>query len=182
MPFFDLLYRHGLWISAPLFVIGLVLLISFIKKVIRLRVEKLILKAPLVEQQYIEFSEAGRVVLCIEGPLFTSRFARVGFDLRTEDGTSLKGRTALFRASSSTFSRIRMELKVYKIPMPGRYDFRILNRGMPKPKDEEHQVIFMRPHLAQVIVYIVGIILSSSMCIGSIVLFLLRLLLQDACA
>lgn len=180
MPFFDFLYRNGLWISAPLFIVGLVLLISFIKNVIRLRAEKLILKAPLVEQQYIELREAGRMVLCIEGPLFTNRFAKIGFDLRTEAGASLKGRTAWFHARSSTFSRVRMEMKIYKIPMPGRYDFRILNLGTPRPKDEEHEVVFMQPHLAQVLVYIVGIILSSFICIGSLVLFLLRLLLQDA--
>jgi hypothetical protein len=180
MAFLDFLYRNGLWISVPLFAVGLGLLISSIKNVIRLRVEKQILSVSLVEQQHIEFGEAGRVVLCIEGPLFTNRFAKVEFELRAGDGTPLKGRTTLFHARSSTFSSIRMEMKSYEVPMPGSYELRMLNLGMPQPKDKEHQVVFMKPHLAQTIIYIVCIILSSFICIGSIVLFLLRLLLYDA--
>jgi len=38
----------------------------------------------------------------------------------------------------------------------------------------------MRPHLAQMVIAILGIIVSSWICIGSLVLFLLRVLSQEA--
>jgi len=122
----------------------------------------------------LEFTEAGRVVLAVEGPLFTRRFARTEFELRGGDGLPLKGRTTLLRAHSSTFSRIRMEMKSYDLPMPGRYELRLLNLGASQPRDNEHQIVFMKPHLPQLVVAIVGIIGSSFLLIGSIVLFLLR--------
>lgn len=101
MVFFDFLYRYSLWISPPFFALGVASLIYFIKNVIRLRVEKQILTVPLAAQQYIEFGEAGRVVLCIDGPFFTRRFARTNFELRTAAGTPLKGRSTLLSQEGS---------------------------------------------------------------------------------
>jgi len=174
MAFLNFLYDNGLWLSVLGFAGGLILLAFFIRRIIRLRSEKLILSVPLRVEQTLEFTEAGRVVLAVEGPLFTRRFARTEFELRGGDGLPLKGRTTLLRAHSSTFSRIRMEMKSYDLPMPGRYELRLLNLGAPQPRDNEHQIVFMKPHLPQLVVAIVGIIGSSFLLIGSIVLFLLR--------
>ena len=65
-------------------------------------------------------------------------------------------------------------MKSYDLPMPGRYELRLLNLGASQPRDNEHQIVFMKPHLPQLVVAIVGIIGSSFLLIGSIVLFLLR--------
>ncbi len=51
------------------------------------------------------------------------------------DGLPLKGHTTLFRAHSFTFSRIRMEMESYELPMPGCYELLILNSGTPQPAD-----------------------------------------------
>jgi len=180
MPFFEFLYRNGIWISMLLLPFGILLLVSFIKNVIRLRAENEIVSVPLLEQQEIEFPESGRVVLCIEGPLFTRRFAGVDFLLSTGDGTPVKGRTTWFHARSSGFTRVRMEVRIFELPMPGRYTLRLVGSGEPRPKDHEHRIVFMRPHLAQMVIAILGIIVSSWICIGSLVLFLLRVLSQEA--
>ena len=37
--------------------------------------------------------------------------------------------------------------------------------------DSEHRIVFMRPHLAMSIVYVIGITLSAILLIGSLVLF-----------
>lgn len=66
----------------PWFCRRLILLALFIRRIIRLRSEKLIPSVPLRAEQSIEFTEAGRVVLAVEGPLFTRRFARTEFELR----------------------------------------------------------------------------------------------------
>lgn len=174
MEFFDFLYRNGLWISIPILVGGLTLLGSSIKSVIRLRVEKQILSVPVVEQQQVEFGESGRVVLCVEGPLFTRRFANTGFELRRDDGTPVRGRTTWFHARSSSFTRVRMEMRLFDLPMPGRYELRMPGIGKPQPGDDKHRVVFMIPHLAQTLFHIIGILLGSTLFIGSLVLFLLR--------
>ena len=76
MAFLCFLYDNGRWLSVLGLAGGLILLVFFIRRIIRLRSEKLILSVPLREVQSLEFTEAGRVVLAVEGPLFTNRFAR----------------------------------------------------------------------------------------------------------
>ncbi|MGV8073559.1 MAG: hypothetical protein AB2L11_03210 [Syntrophobacteraceae bacterium] len=182
LSFLNFLYGNGLWISVPIFAAGLWLLVSFIRNVVRLRKESEILSVSPAEQQYIEFGEAGRVVLCIEGPLFTRRFAKTDFDLSADDGTPVRGRTTWFHARSSSFSKARMEMKLFDLPTAGRYALRISNWGTSRAGDEEHRIVFMKPHLTQMVIYIVGIVLSSFLVIGSIVLFLMRLFPGDAYA
>jgi hypothetical protein len=69
-----------------------------------------------------------------------------------------------------------MEVKSYRIPMPGRYLLRVKGLEPGTAADGEHQIVFMKPHLARSIGYVIGIVLSGVLFIGSIVLFFLRLL------
>jgi hypothetical protein len=139
-----------------------------------------ILSVSLLDQQDIEFAEAGRVVLCIEGPRFTRRFAHLHYELSAYDGTRLRGRTIWFRLLTSGVSKVRLELKSYQIPQPGRYRLWIQGLGTGWTADAKHRIVFMRPHLARSIGYIIGILLAGGLLIGSIVLFFLRLTLNGA--
>jgi hypothetical protein len=141
MSFFSYLYRNGLWISVPIFLIGVGSLAYFIFGIVRGVREAHLLSVPLLEEQEIQFPEAGRVVLCTQGPLLSFRFAKLHYELTGDSGTPVEGRTTWFHSKASGFSWVRMEVKSYRIPMPGRY-----------------------------------IVLGSLLFIGSIVLFLLRLL------
>ncbi len=179
MSFFNFLYRNGLWISIPVFVFAVVMLIFFIKSVIRMKAEKTIMSVPAMEQQYVDFTEAGNVILCIEGPLLTTRFGGVKYELTASDGSPVKGHVTLFHSRSSGFTKVRMEMKSFELPYPGRYTLNLKNFGPPKPKDGEHRVVFMRPNLAQAMMYVLGIVFSGILFIGSIVLFLMRLLIQE---
>jgi hypothetical protein len=179
MELFTLLYRHALWILAMIFVGAVYLLISCIRKVIRLRTEMQILAAPVVEEQEIEFAEAGKVVVCVEGPIFTRRFARADFELISHGGAPVPGKTAMFHASSSSLTRVRMEMKKYDIPMPGRYILRIIDPGGSRPNDTSHRIVFVRPHLAVMMACVLGIVFSAVLSIGSLVLFLIRLLVKS---
>jgi len=172
----SILYRNGLWIAVPLFVISAGLLGFFILSVIRLVDNSKILSVPLLAQQAVEFPAAGRVVLCMEGPLLTSRFAHLDYDLRPRDGMPLEGRTTWFHARTSSFSTVRMELKSYEITKPGSYVLQIRGLKPGSRADSEHRIVFMRPHLALSIGYVIGITLSAGLLIGSVVLFLMRLI------
>jgi hypothetical protein len=152
------------------------LLAYFILGVVRGAKEAHLLSVPLLEEQEIQFSGAGRVVLCTQGPLLSFRFAKLHYELTGDNGMPLEGRTTWFHSKTSGFSWVRMEVKSYRIPMPGRYILRIKGLEPGSTADDKHQIVFMRPHLARTIGYVIGIVLASFLFIGSIVLFFLRLL------
>ncbi len=168
-------FKYGLWLSWPVFALGVFLLWFFIVTAVRLGVRNRICSLPLEAEQSVEFAGAGQVILWLEGPLLTSRFGGLSFELTGSDGLLLKGRMALFRQGSSGFSKVRIADRVFTIPYPGKYVLHVKGLGTPKAGDEKHQIIFMRPYLFQTIGCILGIILGAFLTIGSIVNFFLRL-------
>lgn len=178
MNFLSSIYRNGLWIAPPLLVISAALLCLFILSVIRGVKQAHLLSVPLLEQQEIEFPSEGRVVLCTQGPLLSTRFAKLDYEL-TGGGVPIEGRTTWFHSKTSGFSWVRMEMKAYRIPRPGRYILRIKGLEPGSTPDPEHRIVFMKPHLARSIGYVIGIVLTGLLFIGSIVLFFLRLVFKD---
>lgn len=165
--------RQMVWQFSAVSCLSAVLLGFFIRGVIRLVRQSLIVSVPLLAEQEVEFPDAGRVVLCIEGPLFSRRFARLAYELRAGDGAVVSGRPALFRARTSGFSTVRMELKVYGIPRPGLYFLRIGGLTAALAPDPRERIVFMRPHFTRSIGYVIGIVLSSGFFITGLVFALL---------
>jgi hypothetical protein len=180
MSALSLLYRNVLWIAAPLMCLSALLVGLCIRNVLRLVKAAKVLSVPLVEQQTIEFPEAGRMVLCVEGPRFTTRFARLDYELSTDSGAPVEGRTAWFHATTTGVKWARVEVRVYEIPHPGRYVLQVRGLGAAQERDAQHHLVFMRPHLAQSLGYIIGITFSALVFIASLVFFLLRLTGKDS--
>jgi len=168
-------YQHILWISVPLFFISAASLFYCIRSLIRSVRRAQILGIPLLERQEIEFAKAGPVVLSIEGPLFTTRFGCLSYELSKGDGTSIQGRRIIFRNSTSGFSKVKMDLMTYRIPEPGRYVFMVDGLSASRDTDAEHRLVFSKPPIASSIGYVIGITLSSVFLIGSLVFSILRL-------
>lgn len=169
------IYRYGIWISIPAFLFFVSLLVYCIAGVVRTMRQARLFNVPLLSQQEIEFNQTGEVILCMEGPIFSRRFAHLDYELTGPDGMAVKGRNTLFRATSSGFTKAKMELRVYEISIPGRHLFQIRGLDGERPSDAEHQMVFTRPHLARSMVYVIGIVFAWCLTIGSIVLFFLRL-------
>lgn len=157
-----------------MFVIGVLLLVFFIGGIVRTVRQARLFDVPLLSQQEIEFTETGRVVLCMEGPLLSSRFVGLDYTILTPYGAVLEGRRSLFRARTTGIAKARMELRYFSIPNPGRYTFQINGLGETRHDDKDHRMVFMKPHLGRIILRIIGIIVSAALTIGSIVLFFLR--------
>ena len=172
---FTSIYRYWQWIGIPVMLIALAALALLISGVVAVVRKAHLFRVPLSERQEVQFAEAGRVVLCVEGPRLTTRFARAGFELKGINGDPVEGRRAWFRARTSGISTARMELVKYDIPRPGRYVLRMTGLGAAQERDAGHAVVFMKPHLKQSIAYILGIVLASGLLIVSLVFFLLRL-------
>jgi hypothetical protein len=179
MPTLDFLDRNVLWIAPPLMCVAALLLRLFICSEVRLVKEAKILSVPLVEQQEVEFQEAGRAVLCIEGPQLSRRFAGFSYALSTADGVPVEGRAAFFRARTTRFSWARLELRVYEISHPGRYVLLVQGLRAAQPGDANHRLVFTRPHLAPTLGYVIGMILSFGLFMVCLVFFLLRLMGED---
>ncbi len=173
----SLFYQYALWVFPLVFVLATGLLIFFILGVMRLVKDTTIVGVPLLEEQDVEFKDAGRAVLSIEGPHLTARFARLEYGLISPRGAEIPGRTVIFRARTSGLSRVRLTLKTYEIPQPGRYRLHVKGLGSDWAADADHRLVFSRPHAAPVIAYVVGIVLAALLAIGSVVGFLLRALL-----
>jgi hypothetical protein len=170
--------RQMVWLFLAVSCLSAVFLGFFIRGIIRLVRQSLIVSVPLLAEQEVEFPDAGRVVLCIEGPLFTRRFARLGYELRAGAGAVVSGQPALFRARTSGFSTVRMELKVYEIPRPGLYFLRVSGLADANVPDSRERIVFMRPHLGRSVGYVIGIVLSAGFFITGLVFSLLCLVLN----
>ena len=174
--FWQGLYRSWIWLGVPVIVIALAALGTLIAGVVGLVKKSTLSRMPLAERQEVQFAEAGRVVLIMEGPHLSRRFAQISFELNGIDGERIEGRRALFHARSSGISKARMELLKYDIPRPGRYMLRMTGLGAPQANDVNHEILFASPHLARSVGYVLGIILASGVLITSLVFFLLRLM------
>ncbi len=175
MAFLNAIYRNGIWVSIPLFIISIGFLIFTILGLVRLGASTSLAALPLLDQQSVPFSEAGRVVLAVEGPRLSRRFSDLTFELVSPSGTSLAGSNIWVRSYRSGVSVVQVDLLSFTLPAPGQYLLRIRNLGAGRADDDRHRILFSRPHILQTIGFIFGIILSAVLLIGSVVLFILRL-------
>jgi hypothetical protein len=174
MIILNLLYKNGLWISWPIFGLGVFLLWFFIASLVKQGKDNLIHSLPLEARQEVEFVNAGKVVLWLEGPQFTSRFAGLRFVLRGSDGGVLEGRMAPMRHHASGLRKTRLADRVFDLPRPGRYVLHIDGLRTAQAGYGKHRLLFMRPHLLQTVGCILGTLLGALLTIGSLVNFLLR--------
>ena len=176
MTILNVIYRNGLVLSVPFFALSAALLAFFCIDLVRLGDRARLASLPLLEQQTVRISEAGRVVLSLEGPRLSKRFAELTFDLVSPEGAVLAARTTWFHASSRGVSTVRMELLSFSLDRPGEYVLRARNLGAARDEDSRHRIVLSRPQLPRMAGLVLGIILSAGLLIGSVVLFVLRLL------
>lgn len=168
-------YENGLWLSWPLFGLGVYLIVKSILRVIRLGKDNLLLSVPLLASQELELSETGTVALWAEGPLFSPRYRGAQFELRDAAGLPVASRRNFPPVTSSGFSRGRLLARYFKISQPDRYTLLVTLKNQQASDDSEYRLLFMRPYLLQVVGCIFGILLGALLTIGSLVNFLLRL-------
>ncbi|MFH2054283.1 MAG: hypothetical protein ABIK96_17660 [bacterium] len=175
MPVLMSIYRNGLWLSWPLLALGVFLLWTFIATASKLGERNRIGRLPLVAEQRLAFPEAGKVVLWLEGPQLTSRFKDLTFELHGSDGTVMKGSPVLMRNRSAGTSRVRISDRTFDVPHAGDYTLVTGGLGEARPGDENHHLVFMRPHQVQTVKAVLGIVLGAILAIGAVVNFFLRL-------
>lgn len=174
MSVLTFVYKNGLWLSWPLFCLGVLLLWFFITTAVKLGDRHRICSLPLQPEQVVEFPAAGKVILWLEGPQLTSRFRDLTFELTGSDGATVPGRGVLFRTRSSSLSRVRISDRIFQVPHAGGYALHTRGLGETRDGDAQHRLVFMRPYQVQVIGAVLGIVLGALLVIGSVVNFCLR--------
>ncbi|MGD9546176.1 MAG: hypothetical protein AB7V45_01390 [Candidatus Krumholzibacteriia bacterium] len=175
MSILKFFYQNGLWLSWPVFALGIFVLWTCITAATKLGERNRIAALPLVAEQEVTFPEAGKAVLWLESPQLSRRFSGLGFELRGSDGSVNKGSRVLMRNRSSGFALVRISDRTFDIPHGGSYTLVTTGLDDPRPDDVNHHLIFMRPHQIQTIKTVLGIVLGAILTIGAIVNFFLRL-------
>lgn len=176
MPLLSSLYRRGLWVAGPVFALGLGLLVLSIAGVSRAVRRAEIASVTLAERLELDLPAAGRVVLCSEGPRLSRRFAGLRYTLVGPGGAEIAGRRVAFRTVRSGLDRVRLAFAEYVLPRAGRYVLEVRGLPEPYPPDERFSVAVMKPYLGRSMAGVAGILVSSFLLIGSLILFFLRLL------
>ena len=175
MNIMNFIFRNGVIISVPLFVISAVLLVICILNLVKLGERSRLFSLPLIEQQTVQFTEPGHVALSLEGPRLSKRFSELSFELVSSDGKRIPSRTSWFHNTASGLSTVRMELLSFRVPSQGQYVLRVLNIGATREGDNAHKIILSKSRLFRQVGAILGIIFSAGLLIGSIVLLVLRM-------
>ncbi len=171
---FATIYRHWVWLGVPVTLAALVGLILTIRGVIVVMRESEIARLPLATSLEVHFPEAGPVILGTELPRFSRLFAHATFELSAKSGERVPGQSVLFRMSTAKVSTMTMNLMNFDIPHPGWYVLRIVGIEQSIEDSKNHFIVFARPHGAQTMGYVLGIVFTSCAFIASLVFFLMR--------
>lgn len=171
---FAAIYRNWIWLGVPVTLASLAGLVFTIRGVIVVLRQSEIARMPLGTSLEVRFQEAGPVVLGAELPRFSRLFSHATFELSAVSGERVPGQSVWFRMSTAKISTMTMNLMNFYIPHPGVYVLRVGGIGPSIEESEDHFIYFARPHGAQTMGYVLGIVLASCAFIASLVFFLMR--------
>ncbi len=170
------IYKNWTWIGIPVMVVALAALGLLIAGLVSVVKKAQLFRVPLAETQEVHFEESGRVVLNIEGPRGSRRFAHVGFELTGMNGERIEGARVSVPTVTSGISTARMEMVSYDISKPGHYLLRMTGLGPAEERDARHAVVFTRPYHKQMVACILGLLFAFFVFATSLGLFLFRVL------
>jgi hypothetical protein len=147
--------------------VGIVLSALSIVRLVRLARQPELARAPIVPQSTVTFAQAGPAELGLEGPLFTSKFRDLGFELLDPAGQPVRLDRLWTRTSSSGFARTRLSLYGIHIAQPGAYAVRVTGID-PEIDYRECAVVFVRPAGTGVALGVVSLLASIGLTAASI--------------
>jgi hypothetical protein len=143
---------------------GVFLTVAMVVRLVRIARQPELARAPVAAAVPVRFEAAGDAELAIEGPLFTSRFRGLSFELVDPAGMPVALRQLLMRASSGGFSHAHVALPL-RILQPGAYSTRRLD---PATDYGDCAVVFVRPYAASLFVTVVALLASIGLTAASV--------------
>ena len=156
------------FISLPALLVALGALGFSIRGLLGLLRGKAVSTVPLRAQSTIAIPSAGTYDLSVSGQLGTTDFAGVDFQVHDESGTAVHMRSVVMRVSRTSMSgRSTLQLRKFDAPHPGNYILTVT--GIREEPDPGNSIIIGRPAGIALVGWILGIVLSGTLLIGSIV-------------
>lgn len=159
--------RQWLALLVPLFGIAGWMLARTIRSLLQTTRGAVVATVPAAADQVVILAEPGRYVLMVEGRQFTRDFARAEFELTDSSGTRIPLHLVVVRTAVKSFSRVRLALREFEIGVPGSYT--IHATGLPADQDSGNRLIVSRPVGGQIVLHVLGIVVSGILLIGSLV-------------
>jgi hypothetical protein len=169
------IYEHGLWLSWPVFGLGMFLVAKAIPGIRALPEQNQLCNVPFTASQDVAFRESGEVELWVEGPLLSTVLLGARFSLRDSSGRPVASHGGIFPVQSTSLTRGHMRARVFTLRHPGTYTLEVSGENVPATDDSRYRLVFMRPYLLQLTGRTLGIILGSLLMIAGLVNFLMRL-------
>ncbi|HEV7489524.1 MAG TPA: hypothetical protein VGO25_01870 [Rhodanobacteraceae bacterium] len=156
-------------LTVCLAILGAALLAYAIVRLLAAVRASVIVRLPAVSEQDVTFAQVGQVVLYIEAMQFSTAFAGVDFAMRDAAGREVPSAPILFRTKVSGFSRVRLSVRAFDIARPGRY--RLIATGIAPGRDmSQSALVFARPFVGTMVLWILAIVLGGIALIGGTVL------------
>ncbi len=171
----SILSRYLVWAMPPLMCVGLALLVFSIVSVVKAVKAARLFSVPMASEQEVEFRQAGTVAVCVQGPQSALMFKRFSFEMTTPEEREIRGWKNWFPTRTSGFSWVRLEIRRFDIPGPGRYILRARGMGDSEEKTAQQQIVFMRPHLLKSVVCVIGILAGAGLFIVNLVFSILHI-------
>lgn len=161
-------------LTVGLAILGAALLAYAIVRLLAAVRASVIVRLPAVSEQDVTFAQAGQVVLYIETTHLGTAFAGVDFAMRDAGGREVPSAPIIFRTKVSGFSRVRLSVRAFDIANPGRY--RLVATGVAPGRDmSQCALVFARPFVGTMVLWILGIVFGGVALIGGTVLTALHL-------
>jgi hypothetical protein len=157
------------WIAltAPLFVLSVWLLYRTIRSLVGTVRKSIVASVPLREEAALTVDEPGAYDLSVEGSQLSTDFGGLDFAMLRVDGTPVPMRTAWFRTTVSSVSRVRLQLRRLSVEAPGRFTLRI--SGIKPDQDPENRVVLSRPIGTAIVGHVLALVALGMLTVGSLV-------------
>jgi len=154
-------------VSVPVFVLSVCLMVVTIRSLIRTMRAAVVATVPLLDEQSLTLGNAGKYEIYGEGKFLSRDFGRLDFTMTDSSGTSVPLRSVWFRTHSSSFSRVRLLLKRFKVATPGQFTLRL--RGIRPESSPVSRLVISRAVRAVMIAHTLAIVALGLLIIGSLV-------------
>jgi hypothetical protein len=151
------------------------LLVFLIVRLGQLSGRSVVQRAPLLADQTMLLQRAGRLNLCLEGPIFSTYSTRLQYSLfESATGRPVPLTPTSLGSGSNTFTRQRVTRAAFTIPAAGWY--RLVIAGFEPARDyRDYAVVVTRPFVGALIGLVLGIVAVAFVVVGGLVIELITL-------
>ena len=143
-------------LTLPVFVLAVWLLVRVVLSLIRTMRASVVTAVRMTESAVLTIPEVGDFSLYAEGTRFSRDFGSLDFSLRDSRGTAVPTRPVSLRTTVSSFDRVRLELRTFRLSHPGDVELHVT--GIRPDSDRGNRIIIGRPIGGALMLHILALV------------------------